>query len=243
MNSSNKQSGFYAQVVESIDSISNNEKLQKLSKIEIDLIKEKLRKLYDSLSHVPEMGETVDAPKTVEFEFEVENTMSMVSVDENIHESETQPEEIDDAELLSHQPAASEIEPKSASDPQESEEIKFDEPDLFSPPDTEKSADPVSVIEKISEDVSKESVADQIQKTSKIENLMDAIGINDKFFFINELFDGNLNAYKDAVQQLDSFSSKDKVLQSLEDMSEKYKWKGNHEALTQLKQFVERKFK
>jgi hypothetical protein len=43
-----------------------------------------------------------------------------------------------------------------------------------------------------------------ILKTKQLTNLSDAIGVNDKFLFIREIFDGNKDAYTKAISRLDS---------------------------------------
>jgi hypothetical protein len=42
------------------------------------------------------------------------------------------------------------------------------------------------------------------QKTKPITNLYEAIGVNDKFLFIREIFNGNKAAYTQAISQLDN---------------------------------------
>lgn len=53
---------------------------------------------------------------------------------------------------------------------------------------------------------SKEDVSD-ILKTKPITNLAKAIGINDKFLFIREIFDGNEKAYNQVITKLEEVNS------------------------------------
>ena len=58
-----------------------------------------------------------------------------------------------------------------------------------------------------------------------MKDLKDAIGINEKFLFINELFDGNLQDYSEALNKLNAFEN----LQSAEnifsvDLVTRYSW-------------------
>ena len=46
-----------------------------------------------------------------------------------------------------------------------------------------------------------------ILKTKPLSNLSEAIGLNDKFLFIREIFDGNKEAYNEAISRLDSAAS------------------------------------
>jgi copper chaperone CopZ len=51
-------------------------------------------------------------------------------------------------------------------------------------------------------------LSDQL-KTSTITSLSEAIGISDKFLFIGEIFDGNKEAYAQAIARLDKVESLD----------------------------------
>jgi hypothetical protein len=53
---------------------------------------------------------------------------------------------------------------------------------------------------------SNEDVSD-ILKTKPLTNLSEAIGVNDKFLFIREIFNGNKDAYTQAISQLDNAES------------------------------------
>ncbi len=44
-------------------------------------------------------------------------------------------------------------------------------------------------------------------KTKPITSLTDAIGINDRFLFIREIFDGNKDAYSQAITKLENTTS------------------------------------
>lgn len=59
-----------------------------------------------------------------------------------------------------------------------------------------------SVNEKLSNRKPEEDVS-EILKSKPILSLSDAIGINDRFLFIREIFDGNKDAYSQAIARLD----------------------------------------
>jgi len=48
---------------------------------------------------------------------------------------------------------------------------------------------------------------DDILKTKSIISLSEAIGVNDRFLFLREIFDGNKDAYNQAISRLDSTES------------------------------------
>jgi len=227
MSSKNNRSEFFNEVIRSLDFITDPNQINELPSIEIDLILEKLRKLYDQVSGISEI--VVEPEKMAEIEVLKENEINLAVVDEKIQQSERDLSKIESEELIS-----SKAEKKR----------KKKDPDLFYVPDEiPKEPETKTVVDVISEDIQKESVADKIQKQSKVENLKDAIGINEKFFFINELFDGNLNEYNEAIESLNTINSMDESVSLLENLSNKYNWQSNADAVEQLKQFVERKLK
>lgn len=60
--------------------------------------------------------------------------------------------------------------------------------------------------QKLGNVVNEKDLSDRL-KVRPITNLSDAIGINDKFLFISEIFDGNKDAYSQAISRLDKAES------------------------------------
>lgn len=86
------------------------------------------------------------------------------------------------------------------------------------------------------------SLADKLNQ-NKIKDLKQAIGINEKFLFINELFEGNLNDYNNAISQLNSMSSKKEADTFIESkLKVKYNWNETSKAQNIFIQLVERRF-
>jgi hypothetical protein len=65
-----------------------------------------------------------------------------------------------------------------------------------------------------------------------IENLKAAIGVNEKFLFVNELFNGDLQAYNDAVQKLNAYPSIHEAFEFLNNLTNQYTWDGQRSADT-----------
>jgi hypothetical protein len=110
--------------------------------------------------------------------------------------------------------------------------------DLFS---TAFDSEAKTVAEEISEKVNEESLAEKFQK-NKITDLKEAIGINEKFYFINELFDGVMKEYNEAIETLNSKPLKEEALNHSKQIKEERDWKEDAEAFGQLKGILERKF-
>ena len=98
-----------------------------------------------------------------------------------------------------------------------------------------------SVVEKIAKERPVESIGEVIQ-SKRIVNLKLAIGINEKFFFLNELFEGKMNEYNDAIEELDQKDTFKDAVEHVELLKENKNWDEDSEAYVQLKGFLERKF-
>ncbi|WP_153042686.1 hypothetical protein [Rufibacter ruber] len=86
------------------------------------------------------------------------------------------------------------------------------------------------------------SLADR-QQDQKIGSLKDAISINQRFSFINELFEGDNMAYHAIIKQLDEFGSADEAKQFLlKEVGSKYNWSKKEEHVQKLVRLIERKF-
>ncbi|MFM2225693.1 MAG: hypothetical protein RJA07_1895 [Bacteroidota bacterium] len=87
----------------------------------------------------------------------------------------------------------------------------------------------------------KTELADKLEH-SPIKDLKATIGFNDKFSFIQNLFAGNDAAYKMAVDQLNSFTSKAEAEQLITELSNQNKWNENEEISEHFKELINRKF-
>jgi hypothetical protein len=77
---------------------------------------------------------------------------------------------------------------------------------------------------------------------SRVENLKMAIPINDKFMFINDLFDGNLREYNETIEALNGFKTLGQAAEYLDLMKRKNLWDTGSNAFLKLKDLVERRF-
>jgi len=88
----------------------------------------------------------------------------------------------------------------------------------------------------------KEKILAEELQLKHIAKLKSAIGINDKFLFINELFEGNMREYDIAITQLDNFHSFNDALEYINQMNEKFEWSTNSTSLIKLKDFLKRRY-
>ncbi len=117
--------------------------------------------------------------------------------------------------------------------------------DLFALTDKETIADKfketaISVHEKISAEKNDTTVAEKIGKSSN-SNLKSAIGINDKFLFINQLFKGDLQGYNKAIEKLNVCATIEMATSALEELREANNWDNGDEAYQKLEDLVIKK--
>jgi len=99
-----------------------------------------------------------------------------------------------------------------------------------------------SLFDKFSAAKHDSSVAEKHSK-NPVSDLKKSIGINEKFAFINDLFDGDLNSYNEAIDHLNNSSDQYHALAFLQsDLSSKYNWNGESDAFLKLRNLVERRF-
>ncbi|MDE5962757.1 MAG: hypothetical protein K2G58_01765, partial [Alistipes sp.] len=82
-------------------------------------------------------------------------------------------------------------------------------------------------------------VASTLRSKRTISDLRQAIGINDKFLLIRDLFGGESDAYDAVMQKLNSFESLDDCVIYL---TENYTWNSNSDSVRMLMDLLERKF-
>ena len=75
-----------------------------------------------------------------------------------------------------------------------------------------------------------------------VDDLKRAIGINDKFLFINELFNGSPGEYNETVERLNTAGSLEKAQETMEQCRSRYEWAEQSEAYHRLKKIVNAKF-
>lgn len=236
------------------------ENLSTISKIEHDLLLEKVRKLYDHLLKItPEtivegfqneieqkdkelseksFEEIEEKKNTIEWKVKPSEEMHAVSKaekeevkeekltdDTNAKENEGQPEENDMPEteqILQEDETTSENEQPSA-------EIL-----------AEKFQSKKSVNEALNSKVEKKKDVSSVIKKKPLKDIGAGIGINDRFLFVRELFDGDKEHYNETIQVLNNFNSFDNAYAFLK---EEFNWDMEDENVVRLIELVERRFK
>ncbi len=101
---------------------------------------------------------------------------------------------------------------------------------------------PNSLNVQFAETIDNNSLHTQFQQ-SKIENLRQSIALNEKFLYINQLFDGNTLAFNDALDKLENCQNKQEALLLIEQKYAKnYQWNKDKDETKQFLEVIERRF-
>ena len=101
-------------------------------------------------------------------------------------------------------------------------------------------SDHQTLAEKIAGNGSLKRVSDN-QKTS-VKDIKSAIGLNEKFQFINQLFNGDAKCYHSVIDELNKSSSIDIALNSIKEISDSNNWESHPASAKSFIEIVERRF-
>jgi len=86
-----------------------------------------------------------------------------------------------------------------------------------------------------------QTLAEKLQK-KPISDLKAAIGLNQKFLFMNDLFEGENSAYNEAINKLNAFSTIEEAKNHLLELGTRYKWTLENENVVTFTELVERRY-
>ena len=75
-----------------------------------------------------------------------------------------------------------------------------------------------------------------------VTDIISAIGINDKFLFLNELFGGSMEKYNKSIRSLNSFSTLLGAKTYMSELQIEFQWDCDSEAYKKLSDLIERRF-
>ncbi len=258
-------SGLLETISEQAETIKNHQ--EKIPQLYLDIIKENIRKLYENIHNLdklnskadiikPETGKIADTAIKEKIEKKepiVEITPDLTEKDITKEKEEPikiKPEIVKDIqrEIATAPVEKKEPKPEIAIDESTNEENnKTSEQSVAPIPKKEEttidmfSDNTISIGEKLIDKQDK-SIAAKMQKTQIID-LRTSIGINDKFLFINELFEGDMKSYNDAIDKLNSFNNLNEAIVSINLLRIEYSWKTNDEAFIKLIELIEGRYK
>ena len=202
---------------------------EKIPQIEFDIIMENIRKLYENLHLLNRMGDSFRHHNPAQTETPAIRPLVPVN---NESDQTPKPEE-----KLAAQPVVKIkvdlASPELLEKEHHSTAKSLSEIDLFS-------TESVEFSEKLKETREKNYASERL--SSQRKELKAAISINEKFLFINELFDGNLREYNITIETLNGFAELRQALEFLDLLRLKNLWESESVAFKRLRELVEQKF-
>lgn len=241
----------------------------KIPQIELDILLENVRKLYDALKELEKLNASADAreveevkpviespkpePVVMELIPDVEEPVA-VAVEPVVVAVEPEKEHHQPEELLAAietpvqaspaQITSEEVLPQAGlaqdkNKPAAKSATLFDE-DV--PTLADKFTSAPSLHDRFAAATQDDSISARI-KSNPIGDLKKAIGINEKFALINELFEGDINAYNESIEALNTAPDEAQALTYLnQTLASKYGWDQRGEAFMKLRGLVERRY-
>jgi hypothetical protein len=203
---------------EQYDSIKNQQ--EKIPQIEFDIILENLRKLYENIHRLQKI------------EDHFHSTAATISINP-VHPP---------IPTLQPSPPKTEVIQKKSPEPPVTVHVVKTPPRKSPPPevpDLFEGEEPTFSI-KLKE--AREKTLGPKNLSSHVDNLKLAISINEKFMFINELFDGNLREYNETIDMLNGFTTLNQASEYLDVLKKKNFWDTGSQAFKKLSELVQRKY-
>ena len=198
---------------------------QEKEKVEVESVKEEIE-----IDHAKEETEPEVKTEVAKEEINEEKPIAS-SIVEETPESEEVIEEMPTEPVEEHKHVESEPQKQTTSN--ENEDLTQSTFDLFS---TDGEA---TVGDKFGSS-DEPSIADRMQK-SQVIDLRQVIGINEKFLFINELFNGDMGRYNKAIDELNELKTQQGVNTYLLELRVANRWLEDNEAFLKFKNLLERK--
>lgn len=226
-----------------------------LHELDKELLLRKTRELYDNI-HQLETSVRKEIVQVEKFDMDVEIPIEkVVEVEVNEEVVELKPEVIDtedkeqESENIEEETLDIDENEDVIIENHQTEEVNNVIPEEESESYAEKNDS--STIDLFS--VSKETISDKfVEKDEKnladklqqiqLSDLRSAIGINEKFLFINELFNGDMGRYNKILDELNSMQSKTGLSTYLMELKIEKQWNEDMEAYIKFKELVDRRF-
>lgn len=217
--------------------LAKEDEKQTYHSLEIDLLKQKTLEIYDILLHLK-------TPHQQDKNTSLANDRLMVNEPAPLEETTSSPSEPDEHAINENKPeeeTPTEELPKSTvlpktNPPQQKKEKTSEKTtlDLFSDP-------PAASIGESLVETKDHALGERLQK-AHITDLREAIGINDKFIFINQLFKGDMERYNSILDELNGFLNLKGAKTYLSELAIQHQWDEEGPAYQKLLEMLERKF-
>ncbi|NPD45095.1 MULTISPECIES: hypothetical protein [unclassified Lentimicrobium] len=240
---------------------------ENIPQIEMDIFIRNIQKLYEDTIYLKKLNEspvlkTEKEQEVQEYKLQVEESKAVLVKEPVKEEAMEEPkyEEVLKEEISMSEEVIEEVQEEiveidfkvevEEKIPEEQvEEVKSSLDDMIEQPNLEnnlfsqvKTSPEISDLnKKLADARNTHSIVEKLQN-NRIENLKSVIGINDKFYFINELFGGNAQKYEDIIYTLNNFKKLEDAMQYFSTLKYRFNWDEESEPFAKLVNMLERKF-
>ena len=276
----NKQNSVIFEIENLLNKMSNQvnfliRKDMLINQLDIDLLMENTRKLYDALcsfdncrNFTPNISEESEDIKEVienRDESDVVIVDEMVCKDDEDNNSDNDDDNDEDADMVWDFTKVEKAE--DVEEVEETNETTEYEEDLEDTEDVEEEIHESEEEEEESQQPEEDSgirvftrakdesytLGDRLEQTEDnslaarlqrkpVADLISAIGINDKFLFLNELFNGSMEKYNKSIRSLNSFSTLSGAKTYMSELQIEFQWNCESDAYKKLADLIERRF-
>ena len=212
--------------------------LPNMARIDVDLLLAELRQVYDKTLDLQLKVETTRLePKT-----ETKTTHPFSTTSESISQPSTHPASKPEEPLLFPEPEiAKPVQTSEEEYPplQQNTTHQTTHPESTINPAT--AVPPKSLHQAYEEKIADQSIASRLQY-NPINDLRSAIGINDKFLLMSQLFNGSLEKYNAAIERLNNFYSYEDAEIFLGSLKILHDWTDELPAIERLQYLVKRRY-
>ena len=198
-----------------------------MNQLDIDLLMENTRKLYDTICSV-ELGvrsEELGVEGNTDFDSDTDSDID-TDFDTDLELIDSSTDELIDSDT------------DSAPEPEPEPEPEEEDSGIRTYRIVRENAPTLGDLLEKTED---NSLAARLQR-KPVSDLISAIGINDKFLFLNELFGGSMEKYNKSIRSLNSFSTLLGAKTYMSELQIEFQWDCSSDAYKKLADLVERRF-
>ena len=245
-----------------------------MSQLDIDLLMENTRKLYDTICSI-KLGvrsEELGIEENTDSDIDTDSELIELSTDELIDSDTDSEEDEEDADMVwdfTKEELGVRSEELGIEEEEDSEVIEFEDENEDNEDNEEGIIDSSDdeIVESKEEEKEEDSgirtyrivrenaptLGDLLEKSEDnslaarlqrkpVSDLISAIGINDKFLFLNELFGGSMEKYNKSIRSLNSFSTLLGAKTYMSELQIEFQWDCDTDAYKKLADLVERRF-
>ncbi len=234
------------------DFVNKLKEYAKISQIDIDLLLSKVRDIYDNLLllnkigvDLPEIRQEQDTTETRTIKAEAKDNhrdSSIEKISEDIAQDEIPVKSVPEHQLEAEAEAEPEQEETLAEPDEDKTPVKHRDSKQEKTIVADRFKDSKKLVNEIAKNKKEKDIANKLQSQilGTISDIKSAISLNDRIWFIKELFDGSSEKYNKTVDLLNNYNNLDEALKYLDN---NFKWNQENQSTKKFLEVIYRRFK